>query len=166
MKKLVIILIIISLFSVTMVTHGNRNRGYKTRQEYYDKYLSKDSKELAGFLYHIGKLDEFIEVDKEDWQSTYEKAASLFDKNEIVHQQALKLAQDYITEQDSLTEQDIKDMVDEQFAGIYATPRSDDFETYAEYKDYMKQKYSVTSLAKTGQPVSGKATGHIDEPTD
>lgn len=123
MKKLVVfVLVAVSLFSVVvaLVICNNNDKEaehttwYAYHKKYYNECLTKDTKELANYLYGIDELDEFVDVNSEDRDDICEKAALLFDKDEATRQRALKAAKEYIDWQGSLTDEDIQNMVDEQ----------------------------------------------------
>ena len=184
MKKLaILILVVVSLFS--MVVCGNSNKGVNkgvsiepndtsgagsyanANYGYEDKdardeviyrleyafRLSEEPEVLAEFLLATNELNEFVEVDTKDRSKTIENAVVVFFENEDVHQKALYRAKEVFAETHI-------DCNWEELRKI--APRSDDFETYEEYKAYMEQNHPALPLAtnaETGEPISSEPAG-------
>ena len=189
MKKLaILILVVVSLFS--MVACGNSNKdvnkgisvepndtsgaGSYANYDYEDKdardeaiyrreyvlRLSEEPEVLAEFLLATNELNEFVEVDTKDRSKTIENAVVVFSEDEDVHQKALERAKEVFAETHI-------DCNWEELRKI--APRSDDFETYEEYKAYMEQNHPTLPLAtnaETGEPISSEPAGPWDGPTD
>lgn len=158
MKKLaILILVVVSLFS--MVACGNSNKdvnkgisvepndtsgaGSYANYDYEDKdardeaiyrreyvlRLSEEPEELAEFLFTTNELNKFVEVDAKDSSKTIENVVAIFSEDKDIHQRALERAKEVFAETHI-------DCNREELRKV--APRSDDFETYEEYKAYME----------------------------
>ena len=188
MKKLaILILVAISLFSmaacgnsedinkgISIEPHDTTEAGPYVNYDYEDKdardkaiyrreyvlRLSEEPEVLAEFLFVTSELDEFVEVDAEDRSKTIKYAVEVFSKDEDIHQKALERAKEVFANTHI-------DCTWEELRKI--APRSDDFETYEEYKSYMEQNNPTSPLAidaETGKPISDEPAGPWDGPTD
>ena len=188
MKKLaILILVAVSLFSMT-ACGGNKdiNKGISIESndtsgaglyancDYENKdardeaiyrreyvlHLSEEPEELAEFLLATNELDAFVEVDTEDHSKTIENAVAVFSEDEDIHQKALERAKEVFAEIH----------IDCNWGELRKiAPRSDDFETYEEYKAYMEQNHPTLPLAtnaETGEPISNEPAGPWAGPTD
>lgn len=188
MKKLaILILIAVSLFSMT-ACGGNKDinkgisiepndtsgAGLYANYDYENKdardeaiyrrecvlRLSEEPEELAEFLLATNELDAFVEVDTEDHSKTIENAVAAFSEDEDIHQKALERAKEVFAEMH----------IGYNWGELRKiAPRSDDFETYEEYKAYMEQNHPTLPLAtnaETGEPISNEPAGPWAGPTD
>lgn len=125
----------------------------------YTRRLYNEPEELAKFLLSMGELTEYMPVDpEEDSSTTIEKAVALFAKDEDIHQKALKRAEEVFSEVH----------IDCNWAELRKiAPRSDDFETYEEYRAFISHPVSVPIVinTETGEQIIVNA-GPWSGPTD